>query len=261
MNFEKPLIMGVLNLTPDSFSDGGKFNRTDLAERRLLELIEQGADIIDIGGESTGPGAPEVSKAEELNRVKSIIDLIAEKKWSEKAIFSIDTYKAAVAKYALQHGFKMVNDVTALRGDPEMLSVLVEYQPHVILMYSKDSTARTTRDVKAYEDVVDYIKNFLKVRTETLLKAGFPRDKIILDPGMGAFVSTIPEYSFEIIKRLKEFDELGFPLLIGISRKSCLGGKLEERDPDSVKWSLKAIENGAKIIRIHNVELIKKALR
>lgn len=261
MNLEQTRIMGILNLTPDSFSDGGRFNTLALAESRILQLIEQGADMIDVGGESTGPGAPEVSEAEELERVKPIIDLIFQKKWNEKIMFSIDTYKASVAEYALKNGFGMVNDVTALRADPEMLRVLIKYKPYVILMYSKDPTPRTTQEPREYEDVLVTIKTFLQERVNVLLEAGFPREKIILDPGMGTFVSAIPDYSFEIIGRLKEFESLGFPLLVGISRKSCLGGKLEDRDPASVEWSVKAIENGAKIIRIHEVGLMKKALR
>ncbi|MFH1410568.1 MAG: dihydropteroate synthase [Patescibacteria group bacterium] len=259
--------MGVLNLTPDSFSDGGQFNAPDLAIQRIREMIAQGADIIDIGGESTGPGSSAVSTDEELARVRPVIEIVAEKKLTDKALFSIDTYKAPVAKYALEHGFQMVNDVTALRGDPKMIEVLLKYEPYVVLMYSKDPTPRTTREDVEYDDVMAGIKTFLLERVSTLIEAGFPEDKIIIDPGMGAFISSIPDYSFEVIHRLKELRLLGFPILVGISRKSCLsagqaglGGKLEDRDQPSVDWSLKALQNGASIIRIHNVELMKKAL-
>ncbi len=250
--------MGILNLTPDSFSDGGQFNDVQLAKERIHQLIDEGADIIDIGGESTGPGSKDVSAEEELKRVQPIIDYITEEEMTEICSFSIDTYKAEVAEYALENGFQMVNDVTALRGDSEMIGVLLKFQPYVVLMYSKDDTPRTTKDEVTYDDVISTIKTFLLERVATLVEAGFPEDKIIIDPGMGAFISMIPDYSFEIIERLSELKQLGYPILVGVSRKSFLGGKLEERDPDSVKWSQKAIENGANIIRIHNIKEFKK---
>ena len=255
-----PQIMGVLNITPDSFSDGGKFNAPDLAIKRIEEMIAQGADIIDIGGESTGLGSPPVSAEEEMKRVQPVIDKIAEKNLTEKTLFSIDTYKAPVAEYALKHGFQMVNDVTALRGDPQMISILLKYEPYVVLMYSKDPTPRTTKEAVEYDDVVATIKSFLLERIATLIESGFPEEKIIVDPGMGAFISSVPDYSFEVINRLKELTLLGYPILVGISRKSCLGGRLEDRDRPSVEWSLKAIQNGASIIRIHNVRAIKSAM-
>lgn len=254
-----PQIMGILNLTPDSFSDGGKFFDAKLAIQHIKDMIAEGANIIDIGGESTGPGSEFVSAEEELRRIKPIIDFIEKENLAKKVIFSVDTYKASVAEYALKHGFSMVNDVTALRGDPKMIDVLVQYKPFVILMYSKDPSPRTTHDKVVYENAVGTIKDFLAEQTSELLEAGFPRKKIIIDPGMGAFISAIPDYSFEVIEKLGELKELGYPILIGISRKSCLGGKLGDRDQPSVDWSLKAIMNGASIIRIHNVELMKKA--
>lgn len=258
---KKGSIMGVLNLTPDSFSDGGELNAPELAIKRIEEMIAEGADIIDIGGESTGPGSVKVSAEEELKRLRPIADWVSQKGCQKDIIFSIDTYKAPVAEYALEHGFQMVNDVTALRGDPKMIDVLLKYEPYVVLMYSKDSSARTTADKMVYEDVIGTIKDFLEEQTSELLEAGFPRKKIIIDPGMGAFISSIPEFSFEVINRLKELKLLGFPILIGISRKSCLGGKMQDRDQPSVDWSMKALENGVSIIRIHNVELMKKAIQ
>jgi dihydropteroate synthase len=256
-----PKIMGILNLTPDSFSDGGQFFDPKLAAQHIKDMIAEGADIIDVGGESTGPGSEFVSEEEELRRIKPIIDFLANEKLTERVLFSIDTYKASVAEYALKHGFAMVNDVTALRGDPNMVEILVKYQPYVVLMYSKDPTARTTHDKVVYEDVIGTVKDFLIEQTSELLEAGFPRKKIIIDPGMGAFIGSIPQYSFEVINRLKEMKKLGYPILVGISRKSCLGGKLADRDQPSVDWSLKAIKNGASIIRIHNVGLMRKALQ
>ncbi|MBU1017700.1 dihydropteroate synthase [Patescibacteria group bacterium] len=260
MDFSSPKIMGVLNITPDSFSDGNQYLEKTNYERRITNLIEEGADIIDIGGESTGPGSKDVSLEEEMKRVKPVIDYVAQNKMTEKILFSIDTYKSEVAEYALEHGFQMVNDVTALRGDSDMTDVLLKYQPYVVLMYSKDSTPRTTTESVEYDDVIASVKTFLLERISQLVEAGFPEDKIIIDPGMGMFVSANPEYSFEIIERLDELRVLGYPICIGVSRKSFLGGKLEDREQPSVDWSLKALQKGASIIRIHNVALMKKAM-
>lgn len=257
IDFSYPLIMGILNITPDSFSDGGLYEGQN-SIIKCQKLIKNRAHIIDIGGESTGPGSKEVEVQKELSRIKPVIDYIYENKLTKHTLFSIDTYKAEVAEYALKKGFQIVNDVTALRGDSKMLDILIRYKPYVILMYSKNKTARTTAEKIEYVDVIKTIKTFLKQRIQKLLEVGFPREKIILDPGMGAFISGNPKYSFEIIERLKELKELGFPILIGISRKSCLGGDVKGRDQSSVDWSLAAIKNGADIIRIHNVEMIMK---
>ncbi len=253
----KPKIMGVLNVTPDSFSGdgvGGDF------ESRLLKLIKDGADIIDIGGESTGPGSKDVSLEEEMARVKPVIDYISKNKLTGKTEFSIDTYKAPVARHALENGFQIVNDVTAMRGDLEMIDVLIEYQPRVILMYSKDDTPRTTSDNIEYDDVIASIKTFLIGRIVELVDAGFDEDNIIVDPGMGMFVSAEPKYSFEIIERLLELRQLGYPICIGISRKSFLGGELKDREKPSVEWSIKAIENGASIVRMHDISVLNSSM-
>ncbi len=251
--------MGILNVTPDSFSDGGRFSEIQNSKFKIQKLIEEGVDIIDVGGESTGPGSKDVSLEEEMKRIKPVIDYVKGNNLTEKTLFSIDTYKSQVAEYALEHGFTMVNDVTALRGDPEMIGVLLKYQPYVILMYSKDDTPRTTTESVEYDDVMASVKTFLIDRISQLVEAGFPEDKIIVDPGMGMFVSADPKYSFEIIERLEELKSLGYPICVGVSRKSFLGGKLEDREQPSVDWSLKALQNGASIIRIHNVELMRKA--
>jgi dihydropteroate synthase len=260
MDFSKTQIMGVINVTPDSFSDGGNFLDSKAAQHQILKLIKEEADIIDIGGESTGPGSPDVSLDEEFNRVKPVIDFIEDQKLTKKTMFSIDTYKSYIADYALKKGFQIVNDVTALRGDPDMIDVLVRHQPYVILMYSKDPTPRTTKEAVQYDDVIASIKSFLIGQIVNLIDAGFPEENIIIDPGMGMFISAEPKYSFEIIERLPELKQLGYPVCIGVSRKSFLGGKMEDRDKKSVEWSLKTIENGASIVRMHNVEALKKAL-
>ena len=259
MEFDTPKIMGVLNITPDSFSDGSAEAMKNY-ELRIKNLIDEGADIIDIGGESTGPDSKNVSLREEMNRVKPVINYIVENKLTEKVMFSIDTYKAPVARYALEHGFQMVNDITALRGDEEMIDTLLEFEPYIVLMYSKDNTPRTTAEEVNYDDVVANIKTFLIGQIVDLLDAGFPEEKIIIDPGMGMFVSSDPKYSFEIINRLPELQRFGYPVLIGVSRKSFLGGKLEDREKPSIEWSLKAIENGASIVRMHEVKQLKKKI-
>ncbi len=258
MDFSTPTIMGILNVTPDSFSDGGKY--VSQFAFRISHFIENDVDIIDIGGESTGPSSKDVSLDEELSRIKPAIDYIYANKLTEKTIFSIDTYKSKIAEYALEHGFKMVNDVTALRGDSKMIDVLMKYQPYVVLMYSKDSTPRTTTESVEYDDVMASIKTFLIEQISNLIQVGFPEEKIIIDPGMGMFVSANPKYSFEIIERLSELKQLSYPILVGASRKSFLGGKVEDRDSKSIEYSKKVIQNGADIVRVHTVDLMKKAL-
>ena len=260
MDIAEPKIMGVVNVTPDSFSDGGDFYKQEDAEKQIKKLIKDGADIIDIGGESTGPNSQVVSLEDEMKRVKPIIDFIVKNKLYKKAEFSIDTYKAPVARYALENGFTIVNDVTALRGDPDIVDVLVEYQPQVILMYSKDQTPRTTTENMQYADVIASIKSFLIGQIVVLLDAGFPEENIILDPGMGMFISADPKYSFEIIERLPELKQMGYPICVGVSRKSFLGGKLKDREIPSAEWSIRAIKNGADIVRTHNVTLLKKSI-
>jgi len=259
MDFKQPLIMGVLNVTPDSFSDGGRYN--SYPESRISELIKEGADIIDIGGESTGPDSKDVRLEDEIKRVKPAIDYAAGNKLVDKVLFSIDTYKGPVAEYALMKGFKIINDVTALRGDPHMIDVLLKYKPYVILMYAKDPTPRTTRDMVEYDDVIKTVTNFLSKRAQILLDKGFPGEKIILDPGMGMFVSAEPKYSFQLIEHLREIKKLSYPLCVSVSYKSFLGGPIKERGPASIQWSLEAIAKGASIVRVHDVAEMAKALR
>ncbi|MBI5411666.1 dihydropteroate synthase [Candidatus Peregrinibacteria bacterium] len=262
MDFSSPKIMGIVNVTPDSFSDGTLEQVTSYHsvmsswskdKLRVTSLIQKGAEIIDIGGESTGPDSKDVSLEEEMERVKPVVDWVGTQNFASLPIFSIDTYKADVADYALSHGFAIVNDVTALRGDLGMIEVLMKHQPYVILMYSKDSTPRTTREDVQYDDVIGAIRGFLAVRIDKLLHAGFPRDRILIDPGMGMFVSADPKYSFEIVDRLDELKALGYPICVGPSRKSFLGGELKNRDARSWEVARQAIQNGASIVRMHTI--------
>ena len=252
---KKPLIMGILNLTPDSFSDGGMFNTTKKALHRAHQLEAEGADIIDIGGESTGPGSKDISLAEELSRV---IPLLKKIRKHCKLPISVDTYKSEVARQALEEGADMINDITALRQDPTLAKVVAHYKCPLILLYSKDKTARTTLKEVHYQDVIKTIKAFLKKQITLAAKHGIKN--IIIDPGMGQFISSIPKYSFEIIARLSELKTLNHEVLIGISRKSFLGGKLTERDEKSAALSAIAYLNGASIIRTHNVKETRSCL-
>lgn len=252
---EKIKIMGILNVTPDSFSDGGIYASPKAALQHATQLVHEGADIIDIGGEASGPGSKYVPAQEEMRRVLLVIERLNRSRFlnQPKPAISIDTYKAEVAWHALAAGASIVNDVTALRGDPEMARVVAEFGVSVVLMYSKDPTARTTRFKKRYRDVIKTISDFLEERIDFALRSGIKHSQIIIDPGMGAFVSAIPKYSFEILHRLDELKKLDFPILVGVSRKSFLPGNIEQRLEPTLTANLLAIQNGADIIRVHDV--------
>jgi len=243
--------MGILNFTPDSFSDGGQFNSIEKAKKKVKEMEKEGADIIDIGGESTGPGSKNVKLEEELNRV---IPIIKELRKTTTLPISIDTYKAEIADQALQSGAKIINDVTGLRGDKEMVNIAKKHRCPIIIMYAKDKTARTSKTAKRYQDVMKTIGIFLEKQIKYATENGIKKENIILDPGMGVFISTIPKYSYEIIDRLSELKKLKQSILVGISRKSFLGGKLAGRDLKAMPISAIAYLNGASIIRTHDVK-------
>ncbi|TSC59553.1 MAG: dihydropteroate synthase [Candidatus Peregrinibacteria bacterium Greene0416_62] len=270
-------IVGILNVTPDSYYDGGMWNAVGAALKRAKEMLKEGADWIEIGGESTGPKSKDVSLEQELARVIPVIDAI-HKKFPE-AKLSVDTYKSAIAREAIAAGVTMVNDVTAGRGDAEMFGTIAQSQiahsnisgqanrksqiPLLVLMYSKDSTPRTTIAETQYKDVVATIRAFLKARRDAAIAAGIPADRIILDPGLGHFVSSIPKYSYEILARLSEFKDLDCPLFISPSRKSFLAGSenlpVSERLPATIAASMIAALNGARYIRTHDVADIRRA--
>ena len=252
---KRPLLMGVLNLTPDSFSDGGEYNTLQKAIKRAHEIEKQGADIIDIGGESTGPGSKNISLEEELKRIISVLKKIRQ---LTKLPISVDTYKAEVAHQALEEGADIINDVTSLRGDSQMAALLAKYTCPLIMMYSKDKTARTTIKKKHYSNVIKTIENFFKRRLSYAKKNGVKKSQIILDPGMGQFISAIPFYSWEIITRLHELKRLGHPILLGVSRKSFLGGKMESRVEKGLIASTIAYLNGASILRTHDIKATKE---
>ncbi len=258
LNLGKPILMGILNSTPDSFSDNSRFFKLDDALKKARKMINDGANIIDIGGESSGPDSLEVPLDEELQRVIPLIQNI--RKESDIWI-SVDTWKAEVARQSLEAGADAINDVTALRGDPEMTKIVKKYQVPIVIMYSKDATPRTTEQQSDYEDVIDTIKIFFRERLRFAESNGVQKKLIVLDPGMGFFISGTPKYSFEVIRRLTELHEFDLPLLLGPSRKSFLSGvskgsklNFSDRDIPGVVVSSIALWQGVSILRFHEVK-------
>lgn len=253
MSFFPCKLVGILNVTPDSFSDGGKYDSVKKALMRARRMVREGADILDIGGESSVAGSQGVSEEEELNRVIPVVSAIREE--LPNAFLSIDTHKAEVAKQALELGAMMINDITAFRGDPEMFEVVGTYKPFVVIMHSKNDSARTSFEKGNYDDVVMDIKRFLLERVRLAIRYGVPKEKIILDPGLGFFLSSSndPAPSFEVIRRLREFKELGFPIYISPSKKSFLGGATLDRKIKTLACSSICVYNGADYLRVHDV--------
>lgn len=255
------MIIGALNVTPDSFHDGGRFTSIEAAMERATQMLADGADIIEVGGESTGPKSPDVSLDEELKRVIPVITAIRKKHPAVR--ISVDTWKAAVAQEAINAGAGMINDVTAGRSDPGMFTVVAKSSAQLVLMYAKDPTPRTTIEDRQYDDVIGTISDFLRKRKDAAVKADISSDRIILDPGLGHFVSSDAQYSFEIIRRLREFGSLGSPVFLSPSRKSFLAGSQNlptaERLPATVAASAIAVLNGAMYIRTHDVREVRIA--
>jgi len=251
-------IMGILNVTPDSFSDGGRFYKLDDAVRQGMKMAEEGADIIDVGGESTRPGSHPVSLEEELSRVIPVIESLSQQ---IDVPISIDTYKAKVAQEALNAGAQMINDISALRHDPEMKKIAASYDVPVALMHIQ-GTPRTMQEHPWYEDVIGEIAVYLKESIQIAKDAGIDQAKIIIDPGIG-FGKRL-EDNLNILKNLKEFSILNCPILIGCSRKSFIGKILnlpmEERLEGSLAALAVAVMNGAHIVRVHEVKESKRVV-
>lgn len=251
---ELPLIAGVLNTTPNSFSDGGLFQTSESAISHGRSLIKDGATLLDIGGESTGPGTNPVSPEDEWQRLEPAVRFL-----STEHIVSVDTYKSSIAKRALELGAAVVNDVSGLRADANMASIIAEHQAYVVIMHSKevDTHPHATSSKPNYKDVVEVIATFLEQQIDYAQKEGISKERIIIDPGMGGFLSTDAEVSWEVIRRLNELAThfSDYPLLIGASRKGFLGGDIQQRDPLSQLVHLKAAQLGAKILRTHNVKM------
>ncbi len=251
-----PILMGIVNVTPDSFSDGGLFFAAPAALDQALQLAAAGADILDIGGESTRPFADPVPLQEELRRVIPLIQAI--RRHSDIPI-SIDTYKAPVAQAALDAGANLINDISALRFDPQMIHVAAQAHVPVVLMHMQGQP-RTMQIAPHYDDVVSEVKAFLAERRDFALAHGIPAQNIILDVGIG-FGKNLA-HNLELIRRLDEFHHLGCPLLLGVSRKAFIGHLLNapvtERDIGSLGAIAVGLVRGAQIIRTHNIQLAKQ---
>jgi dihydropteroate synthase len=255
--FPRPSVMGVVNVTPDSFSDGGVHLDPDTAADAARRMVDEGAAIVDVGGESTRPGSEGVTLDEELRRVLPVLERL------EGVPVSIDTAKAEVAQRALELGAELVNDVTALRGDPRMADVVAESGAYVCLMHMQGEP-RTMQLDPAYEDVVADVAAFLEAQLRFAVDAGIRQDLICLDPGIGFGKTT--EQNFELVRRLPELAALGRPVVIGFSRKSSLGRVLGHRGAKtgplsaSVAAAVAAYERGATILRVHDVREHVEAL-
>ena len=253
-----PLLMGILNATPDSFSDGGKFTTVDLAVEHGLRLVSEGADILDIGGESTRPGAEPVSLDEELRRVIPVVERLAAQ---VTVPISVDTTKAEVARRAIQSGATIVNDISGLRFDPGMVNVCVENPCGVICMHIQ-GTPQTMQLDPHYDDVVEEICTDFALRLQSLEAAGLPRERIVIDPGVG-FGKTA-QHNLEILSKIARFQQLGRPVLIGHSRKrflqKVLQRNLDERLFGTIGVSLALAEQGIDLLRVHDVGANRDAI-
>jgi len=251
--------MGVVNVTPDSFSDGGLFLDADHAVRHALELVAEGADMLDVGGESTRPGAQPVAADEERRRVVPVLERVAAA--GARVQLSIDTSKPDVAGAALDAGATYVNDVTAFRADPGMAGLVAERGVECCLMHMLGEP-RTMQDDPRYEDVVSDVKAFLEERLAFAVAEGVPEERVMLDPGIG-FGKTL-EHNLELLRRLDEIVALGRPVVVGTSRKSFLGRitgrEVGERLPGTIATNVLALERGASVFRVHEVAPVREAL-
>jgi dihydropteroate synthase len=263
---KKTILMGILNVTPDSFSDGGKYFSTDNAIKHALLMEKQGADIIDIGGESTRPGAKKISIREEINRVIPIIEDLEKK---TNIPISIDTYKSEVAKKAIDAGASMINDITALRGSKTLVNIVREYETVISLMHMKGNP-RNMQNNPVYTDIIKEIYQFLKERTDFAILNNIKKEKIIIDPGIGFGKRTGIgiEDNCEILRNLSKLKLLKYPIMVGASRKTFIGNtcginkslNINERLEGSLAAACIAVINGANIIRAHDVKETRRCI-
>jgi dihydropteroate synthase len=255
----RPLVMGIVNVTPDSFSDGGRYPSTDAATAHGLELVLQGADLLDIGGESTRPGAEPVPLERELERVVPVVEALAR----QTAVpLSVDTSKAAVARRCVECGASIINDVTALAGDAEMAAVARASGAGIVLMHMQGTPA-TMQQAPHYEDVIADIARFFRERLDALTAAGVEPERLILDPGIG-FGKTL-EHNLELLARLEEFQQLGRPLCLGVSRKGFIGRVLDRDVEQRLAGSLAAVcyamsRSAVQVVRVHDVRETRDAV-
>ncbi len=250
---EKTYLMGILNVTPDSFSDGGQFNTVENALSQAKEMLANDVDIIDIGGQSTRPGAEDVTLETELNRVIPVIKAIRE--FNQDVPISIDTTKSLVAQQAIAHGADIVNDISGATFDSEMLAVVASLNVPIILMHSRGNP-QTMQSLTNYDNLINDISQFFQHRIEAALAKGIRRSQLILDPGIG-FAKTYAQ-NIQLLRDLSAFKTFNLPLLVGTSRKSFIGQILQKNDPHDRIWGTaasvcRAIASGADIIRIHDV--------
>jgi len=250
---QRTYLMGVLNVTPDSFSDGGEFNTPDAALAQAQQLVTAGADIIDVGGQSTRPGAAEISLEEELERVLSVLQVLRQE---ISVPVSVDTTRAAVAKAAVAAGADIINDISGATFDPDMLPTVAQLGVPIVLMHIR-GTPQTMQQLTDYQDLIGEIYQFLENRASTAIASGIDSSRIIIDPGIG-FAKKYNQ-SLEIIRRLAVFRSLNYPILVGTSRKSFIGHILNQPDPKARVWGTAAaccaaIASGADILRVHDVK-------
>jgi dihydropteroate synthase len=255
----RPLMMGVVNVTPDSFFDGGRYLDRDAAIAHAIQLVEEGADLLDIGAESTRPGADAVSEVEECRRAIPVVTAVAK---SVSVPISIDTSKAMVARAALDSGAILINDVTALRGDPMMADVIAETGAGIVLMHMQ-GTPRTMQQAPRYDDVVEEISVFFEERICFAMAHGIVRRQIILDPGIG--FGKLLTHNLTLLAQLTRFEKFECPLLVGVSRKGFLG-QLVGRPVHERQWGTAAavaiaVDRGAGILRVHDVRAMKDVVR
>ena len=255
----KPLVMGILNVTPDSFSDGGKYNNYQEAINHAIKMETEGADIIDIGGESTRPGAKPVDIDEELKRVIPVIKGIRKK---SNIIISIDTYKSVVASKAISSGANIINDISGLQFDSNMVSIISELQVPVIVMHMLGNPQNMQKE-PSYHNLMNELITFFQERIAVLTSNGISPNNIILDPGIG-FGKTI-DHNFTLIRELSRIVDLGFPVLVGPSRKSFIGSTLnlplENRIEGTAAIVTAAIMNGSRIVRVHDIKEMVRIVR
>ena len=255
---KQSLIMGILNVTPDSFSDGGQFLNKNSAIGHALKMIEEGADIIDIGGESTKPFSSPVSLDEELSRVLPVIEDL--RKETDVCI-SIDTTKSEVANQALEIGASIINDVSAMEFDEKMIGIALKFDCPIVLMHMK-GIPKNMQENPHYSSLISEIITYLNARIDFVLSKGIDRKKIIIDPGIGFGKSV--ENNFEIINNLNQFVDLGYPVMLGASRKSFIGITLDVPEDKRVEGSLAAnvigFQKGVSVFRVHDVDQTRKAL-
>ncbi|HEY9700396.1 MAG TPA: dihydropteroate synthase [Trichocoleus sp.] len=248
-------LMGVLNVTPDSFSDGGQFNQLEAALMQAERLVAAGTHILDIGGQSTRPQAEEVSVAAELERVIPVIEAIRSHPKLSQIPISVDTTRSSVAEAAITAGADLINDISGATFDAKMLSTVADLKVPIVLMHIRGNP-KTMQNLTAYEDLIGEIYNFLRQQADRAIDAGIPADRIMLDPGIG-FAKTAAQ-NLEILRQLPQFRELGYPLLIGTSRKSFIGRILNQPDPQQRVWGTAAtccaaIAGSADVLRVHDV--------